>query len=116
MTEIRIEESGSACLLFLEGDLTMERAKNFKKALLDSLDRADQVTIRVDKVDEISLSCLQLLCSAHRSALKNQKHLSISGPYSESFSLAVKCAALESPNGCPLEQIQSCLWTGGEGQ
>ena len=55
----------------LTGDLTISRADEMRSALLESLKGAEHIEIDLSSVEDADLSCLQLLCSAHRTS----KHL-----------------------------------------
>jgi len=76
------------------------------KALLD----ADAVSIAMEKVQDVDLSSLQLLCSAHRSAVRLHKQLAFSGDLPRIFSDAVETAGFERITGCKLDSGNSCLW------
>jgi anti-anti-sigma factor len=71
-------QSSDAMILRLEGECTMESATELKEVLLQGLDKSDKVLVNLEKVTEVDTSCLQLLCSALRTAAGQGKQVSIS--------------------------------------
>ncbi len=106
-------DGGDAGTLLLEGDLTVQRAAELHAALRDSLSRAAHITLNFERVTGIDLSCLQLLCAAHRSAEKFSKRLTVAGTDSGVFRRAVGEAGYTRHDGCITDPLSSCLWTGG---
>ncbi len=94
----------------LAGALTVHRAGEMKKALLQSILDADDVSVRFDQVQEADLSCFQMLCSAHRSAVRFNKRLHFSGELPRLFIEAAEAAGFSRLKGCKLDCEQSCLW------
>ena len=76
------------------------------KALID----ADRVDVVFGSVTDMDISCLQLLCSAHRSASRMKKQLSLSGDWPELLKQTVEEAGYVRLAGCRLDVNHSCLW------
>ena len=108
-----ITREGKA-ILSLDGKLTVDRAADLKDALLKSLKKSDTIEINLTKVSSIDLSCLQLLCSAHRSAAKEGKVLAVKDPASPVFLDARKNAGFMYSKPCRFVTMEDCLWVGGE--
>lgn len=106
----KMEKSDATQVLTLKGALTIERANELKLVLLDALDKNDNVVLNLEAVTEVDLSCLQLLCSAHRTSLDRHKQLSLEGRQPESFQQTVRDAGYTRPVGCHKESHQRCLW------
>lgn len=70
-----LKESGDRTMLALSGECTIECAKDLAKALLEALSSRDRLVVNFEGVEAVDLSCLQILCSAHRSAVKAGKTL-----------------------------------------
>jgi len=96
------------------GELTVAGADGFKDALVKSLEKADTIEINLNEVTTIDLSCLQLLCSAHRSAVKEGKVLTVKVPASPVFFEARKSAGFMYSKPCRFVTTEDCLWVGGE--
>ncbi len=71
--DIIIESNENMVILRLGGEAIIESAVELKKALLKSMEQADNILIDTEKVTAADLSFLQLLCSAHRSCLNSEK-------------------------------------------
>jgi hypothetical protein len=56
------------------------------------------------------MSCLQLLCSTHRSAVRLRKHVAFSSTPSRIFCDAMCAAGFRRSKGCKLDTDRSCLW------
>jgi anti-anti-sigma factor len=111
--EYTLETSGDMHVLTLNGELTIEHAGELKKVMIDALKNADHVAVTVGDVKEIDLSCFQLLCSAHRTALKSNKQLTLSSRDSKIFQRMVKDSGYARHDSCALNPSQTCLWCGG---
>ncbi len=109
----KLEPSGGASVLTLDGELTIEHAGELKKMLIEAMDSAESVDIKLEEVTGVDLSCLQLLCSAHRTALKSRKQLTLSSEESDAFQQMVRDVGYARHDGCALNPGPGCLWCGG---
>ncbi len=73
----QVESFGNKKILRLYGELTIRDASELKIALNEILEDASECFINVESVTDIDLSCLQLLCAAHRTSIEQNKHLQI---------------------------------------
>ena len=109
MFEHRLEKSGESVVLSFSGELSLEKAVEFREVLLEALNGANSVVIDILDVDVVDLAVLQLLCSAHRMALISGKSFSVSG-YPEPFTNAIREAGL-SRFVCRNDVWRAeCLW------
>lgn len=108
--EIRAEQLADAETLIFSGEMTVSSAEGIRTALSGSLGRVGNVMLSIDSVDEIDLSCLQLFCSAHRSAVRQNKRLSIVGEYPEGFRTIIMKTGFRRQFGCALCPDKTCLW------
>lgn len=106
------ELSGNTTILRLDGELTIERVAELKTMLAKSLERADHVHIQLEAVTEADISCLQLFCSAHRTALSLNKNLTLNCKESEVFRQVVEHSGYSRQKGCTLNSSECCLWIG----
>jgi len=114
MFSTEADSSNSSATIHLDGALTVHCAGELKKVLQDALDRADHVTGSFRDVTEVDVSCLQLLCSAHRTAVSRGKIFALDGKGTEALRHAVHEAGYARHTGCSNDCNNSCLWTGGE--
>ncbi len=110
-----LNQSGNKSVIMLEGDLTLPHAKALKELFTKALQESDEVSIAIVTAHTVDLSCLQLLCSAHRSAIHLKKELAFIGSPPQAFNDAVEAAGLASAVGCKLENGHKCLWLTAKG-
>jgi anti-anti-sigma regulatory factor len=108
-------QSGNKSVITLEGDLTLPHAETLRGILTQALQESDDVTIAIVTVHNVDLSCLQLLCSAHRSAMRLKKQITFIGSPPQVFNDAVETAGLACVAGCKLGSGHSCLWMTAKG-
>lgn len=111
--ELTIEQSGAVGVLTVEGGLTIQNAAELKTALMKALDSVDHLVLNLDKVTEIDLSCLQLLCSAHRTLSSLKKQITIAGSQLETLRQTIEVAGYARHVGCSFDCNNNCLWMGG---
>lgn len=95
----------------IQGSATIENAQPLKSELLRVLTAEDSDTIVVNCIgaEAVDLTCLQILCAAHRLAIKTSKSFSLSGR-SETFVRVAAQAGFVCCRGCCPEGHDSCLW------
>lgn len=104
------DEAGT---LLLKGDLTIRNVSELRDALLESLSTVQGLRIRLDGVEETDLSCLQLLCSAHRTAVASGKSMAIEGRWAKPFRRAVEAAGYARGGMCRSANAAFCFWRSG---
>jgi anti-anti-sigma factor len=65
--------------LKLEGDMTIARAGELKKALLGALEKSKELEVDMEGVTGVDVSCLQVLLSARKSARAGKKSFRLCG-------------------------------------
>jgi anti-anti-sigma regulatory factor len=110
-----LRQSGDTRIVLLEGDLTLHQAPEIRTAFMKALVEADEVFIRFGNVGEIDLSCLQLLCSAHRSAARLRKRVRFEAGIPKKLSDTADAAGYSRLKGCKLDTEKSCLWIAASG-
>jgi anti-anti-sigma regulatory factor len=94
----------------MEGALTVSRVAGLRDELLTVLKAADHIDLDLRRVTEIDLSMLQLFCSAHKTAVTEDKVLVM---IDSSTEVAKNTAGLNGylrQQGCSLDQNKTCLW------
>ncbi len=112
---ITLKRSGEEAILTLSGDVTLENADEMRSALIKALIDNGSVSLAFDSLTRVDLSCLQLLCSAHRSAARMNKRLAFSGTWPELFKQCVEDAGYARYSGCHRDMDHSCLWNARSG-
>lgn len=111
--DVEMVQSNEECVLRLKGSWTIERAHELKQALIETLQGCDRIVIDSAALTDADLSCLQLLCAAHRTSLKFDKQLTLGEEKSEAFERVVRDAGFVRTLGCHKDPHKSCLWVGG---
>jgi anti-anti-sigma regulatory factor len=111
MADIKVEKKGKERLLVISGSLTIEHAAEFREALMKSLEKTSHVMLNLDAVTETDLSCLQLLCSAHRTFVNAKKSVELAGT-PDILKHAARDMGYKRDLGCMQETEKSCFWTG----
>ena len=104
------QQSGKQGNVTLEGEITVNHAEELRMLLIKALIDADRVHVDFGPVSDADVSCLQLLCSAHRSAGRMKKSLSLADDWPGPFSKTVRDAGYARLTGCHLDADHSCLW------
>jgi anti-anti-sigma regulatory factor len=95
--------------LKLDASLTVERATPLRDEIVAALAGGDSVEIAFSSVEEIDLSCLQVLIAALLSAKKTGKELHFTGTLSQHVSERLKhCGFLGDAFG-RAEELESAL-------
>ncbi len=111
MLNFRTTQPGVSGILTASGTLTIPYANELKTALVNSLAGVNHLELDFEKVTEVDLACLQLLCSAHLACEKMHKKLTMSG-CSEPFRQAVNDAGYTRIKRCTVECKENCLVKG----
>ncbi len=105
--------AGDAVRLTLEGAATIDSAAELKKALLNGLDRSAELVVDCSGASVLDLSALQLLCSAHRTAVALNKKVTLAGVRAEVVNRAIEEAGFARNQACLLSPDKGdCLWIG----
>jgi anti-anti-sigma regulatory factor len=100
-------------ILKFSGDLTIENVLELRNNLLNSLDKAEQLLLTFENVTATDLSFIQLLCSAHRTAVRSEKNLKLDNHRPDVLKAAVRETGFIREKGCVLDTQASCIWKEG---
>jgi ABC-type transporter Mla MlaB component len=104
------QEENNSGTLTLDGDLTLSQAEELRMLLIKAIINVDKLFLALGDIGEIDLSCLQLLCSAHRSAIRMNKTIAFAGAWTEPFRKAIQQSGYARTVGCNLDCSGSCIW------
>jgi len=106
---------GKSDTVTLTGDLTISRAAEILSLLKNSLQANDEVRITLRDVSRIDLSCMQLFCSAHRTAAAAGKVLTLEVPVPDVFRQLIRQTGFKRQKGCAFSPKTNCIcFDGGE--
>jgi anti-anti-sigma regulatory factor len=108
MLKTRIERSGETGSLVLEGEMIIDHAEELKTILLEALKNGGSLGIAMEHVNKVDLFGLQVLCSAHRFAIKEGKALMLIGERSEALRDAIVTAGFGRTAACSAHI--TCPW------
>lgn len=101
--------------LTLSEDLTLPYAEEMKELFLDTVGNGKNVKVKFKSVTDIDLSMLQLLCAAHRTAMRLNTAFAIDGEISDLCKTVIKDAGFVRHSGCRNNKNKAdCLWLGGD--
>ncbi len=106
----RIEDSQNGKIITLDGELCIQNVNEFRTLLMESIGATDTITMNVASVTEIDLSCLQLLCAAHQTTIRQNKSLKLDRQWPESCALMIEKSGYSRHSGCSLDEGHSCMW------
>ena len=107
------EQDEGTATLSLDGSLTIMEIGELKQVLAEALEQNGHVVVDFSSAGKMDFAWLQLLCSAHRSALATGKDLQLASTYPESFHVLKREAGFDRHCSCPLStEPGNCLWMG----
>lgn len=113
---MKVMELRNGKRLCLEGELTISNAADFRQGLLEALEQGDCLELDLDAVTAIDLAGLQLLCSAHRTAVAGEKSLTLKDSLPPALKEACANAGFDFYRNCRCNQGTDCFCAGGREQ
>ena len=107
MLKTRVERSGGLGLLILEGEMIIDHAEELKSAFMDVLKSSSSLDFKVEGVSKVDIFGLQVLCSAHRTAIKFDKELKLIGQQPAALRDAIYKAGCSRTAACSGDKV--CL-------
>ena len=97
--------------LALAGEQTIQRIAELKKQLLAALKEQDRMAINLQDVTRADLTFLQLLCSAHRTAQRSGKRLSVANLSAAVVTAVTDAGFVRNNMACGQDCSDTCLWS-----
>lgn len=110
MLDLNIEQTGDVGILALNGELTIEHIDELKSAFIKMLDNTGHLYINLEKVNEIDISCFQLICSAFRTCLRFNKQITMVNCLPERVKQTFEDAGFSLCAGHSCDAGKSCVW------
>src|SRR5689334_18274555 len=110
--EIEVRSGGTEhpIVLSVRGELSIATAAELRTALLHQLEAATPVLIDIADLSTIDLRGLQLLCSAHRTWLKDGLGFHTVHVGGAVLTTARTAGYHASGSACPMGHEQNCFW------
>lgn len=113
---IRLEHDGLRPTVLVQGPLDLTGAGAVRPVLMESLLNSNSVMIDLGGLTRLDLSGLQLLCSAHRTAVTRGAALTLGRVPDWVRELIVIAGFHPSLSTCPYRKGADCLWNSREAQ
>jgi anti-anti-sigma regulatory factor len=109
MNDIIIENRGNAKVLHLSGELVIQHANRLRSGFIESLRDANRIEIDLSAATDVDISFLQLLCSAHKSAIHAGKSVALDYSRSTVVTETIQRAGYFRHTGCMGNE--KCFWS-----
>lgn len=110
MSEFKVRKRKDEHVLTVQGDITIQMASIFYKAINRLLSKDTPLVINIEKAKQIDLSGFQLICSAAKSSKKQP--LVIHGE-PEGLVQFAQQTGLYQDSKCMLKNNKKCIWVIG---
>lgn len=115
MTTITPKEAPMIREIGIRGAMTIHHADEIRSALVEALGTAEEIRMEMTQVQEIDLTGLQLLCSAHQTSVLMHKRFMLCGDCAAPVKEAIYDSGFVRHAGCVQDVDNSCIWIqGGE--
>jgi len=113
ITQHWIDDTHQAVRLDISGSLTIIHARDLLSALTEAFAAAPTIYCDLSGVNEIDVAGMQLLCSSHRTAIKEGKQFLIQGIEREPLQTTIIRAGYTGKSGCDPNDKNPCILGGG---
>ena len=110
MINVSVEKLGDVADVTVSGELNILDAEELKKIFIDALGMCGSVLVNIKDVEEIDLPSIQLLCSAHKTALNLNKTFAFRESVPAIIRKTFVSAGYSRHIGCSLDKNNTCLW------
>jgi len=110
MINFAVEHLDKKKILSIKGSMTIEHIDELRDILIEMKEHSENIVVNLATVSEIDTTCLQLLCSAHKTYMNENKSLELSINCSEAFQHAVTNSGYAQHKGCKHDKDVNCLW------
>lgn len=104
-----LEQSEEIAEIIISGSMSIEDAADLRNVLASAIAGSCRIEIDLTAADTTDISCLQVLCSAHRAAVQLGKQLTLRGT-EESLIKCLEDAGFPRHTGCQQQNGIACLW------
>lgn len=110
----RFERQGNKGTVHFSGDLTLETLGEMKEAVQKALKNAHQVTLSISDIGSIDVAFLQMICSAHQTAEKMKKEITLSDEVATLYYEFLKESGFLRNGGCRNKKNGACFFRPGD--
>jgi ABC-type transporter Mla MlaB component len=113
ITQDWVDDTHQTVRLKVKGAMTVAYAAELLPALTEAFAIAPTIHFDLSAVDEIDAAGLQLLCSSHRTAMKEGKQFHINGFERDPFHTIIIRAGYVRRSCCNPQENNPCILVGG---
>lgn len=96
--------------ILLEGDMTIANAPATQARFMETLAAGGTARIRIGKIEDVDVTCLQLMCAFHRAALGRGQEVIFDDAAAPEFTAFTQRAGFCRHRGCRFNPTHTCLW------
>lgn len=112
MISFQIEEPDQVGVLTIEGSINIQNAEELKSNLIRAFQAGDKISVNVERLEDIDISCLELFCSAHLTSVALKKTISFCSRIPGTFRKKLTDTGFIRHTGCMHDKYRNCLWVG----
>lgn len=107
--QVKTEKDGDTGVIILKGDITLQNIGTLKEIVIPVLDGNALLMINIEEVEDFDLSAVQFFCSLHRTVVKQNKKVTITGTIPKSFNEIISGCGIEKTQ-CMIMPKEQCLF------
>ncbi len=111
--DVAHDKNSKTCTINIDEEFSIQQIAEVRSLMLEAFNFAHHIIVNMENVTHADITCLQILCSAHRKALLEEKDFTCSPRIRESFKNEIKNAGFLRHKGCALDKENACLWKEG---
>ncbi|MDD5007908.1 MAG: STAS domain-containing protein [Syntrophorhabdaceae bacterium] len=111
MMNYSVQEGPETANITFRGELTVRSAGEIREILRKTLDGCRAVTVRLEDIEILDLSCIQIFCAAQKTAFKMNKQLALDTVLPEAVVRTIEQAGFYCLKTCGNNKNNACPMT-----
>ncbi len=107
---VKAKKKAQTQKILLQGELTISEAGSIARQFTQVFAGHDEVIIEIGAVESVDLTFLQIICSAHQTAIKTGKTMKLGEIKSQRFLDFHKDAGFVRNRECCSSPAHTCVW------
>jgi anti-anti-sigma regulatory factor len=109
---ITTKQLAGSCEITIEGEVTLPYIAEVRETFLEVLDATDCISLDMERVSRVDISCLQFFCAVHKTMTAKGKEILFSVPVPSLVREAMEKAGYSGAVGCHRKTNGECLLGG----
>ena len=110
--DYKLQSMNRGTVLTITGDIMISHAGTLKETLLRAIDEKGDLLLDLTAVKAAGTSCIQLLCSFHKTLHSMNRELSLLGELSSSLRQTIRMAGFALVRACTPSRDVGCPFAG----